>query len=72
MNNRASRRFWAAYEALPDDIKRLAKKNYALFRRDPAHPSLRFKKVGRFWSARASVLLMRRTTCGTELAGYKD
>jgi hypothetical protein len=52
MTNHASGRFWAAYAVLPTDVKRLAKKTYALFRRAPNHPSLRFKKVGPYWSVR--------------------
>ncbi len=52
MANRATARFWKLYEALPPDIQRLADKNYELFRQDPQHPSLHFKRVGRFWSAR--------------------
>ena len=35
---------------LPPPVRRLARKNRWL--RDPQHPSLHFKKVGRFWSAR--------------------
>ena len=39
-------------EALRLEIQRLARKNFKLWLRDPAHPSLHFKKVGSFWSAR--------------------
>jgi hypothetical protein len=48
----ASPAFWSAYTSLPDAIRRLADKNFALLKQDPRHPSLHFKKVGRFWSAR--------------------
>jgi len=37
---------------LPPEIQRLARKNFKLWLRDPRHPSLHFKKVGDFWSAR--------------------
>ncbi len=37
---------------LPPDIRRLAVKNFKLWLANPRHPSLHFKKVGRFWSAR--------------------
>lgn len=37
---------------LPDAIRELADKNFALLKEDPAHPSLHFKKIGRFRSAR--------------------
>ncbi len=33
-------------------MRSLADKNYALLKSDPRHPSLQFKKVGRFWSVR--------------------
>jgi hypothetical protein len=48
----ASPKFWAAYEALPLPIRKQADANYALLKRDPRHPSLQFKKVGRYWSVR--------------------
>jgi hypothetical protein len=38
--------------SVPPAIRRLAIKNYRLWMRDPFHPSIHFKKVGRFWSAR--------------------
>lgn len=55
MKHQASPRFWQAYEKLPVEIQRLADKNYALWLQDAQHPSLRFKKVGRFWSARVGL-----------------
>jgi len=51
----ATPRFWQAYEKLPPEIQRLADKNYELWRQDATHPSLHFKKVGRFWSARVGL-----------------
>lgn len=44
--------FRKALAGLPPDIRRLAHKNFRLWLRDPRHPSLHFKKVGKFWSAR--------------------
>ena len=52
MKHFASPAFWKAYEALPARVRELADKNYALLKENPQHPSLRFKKVGRFWSVR--------------------
>jgi hypothetical protein len=52
MKHLASRSFWQAYSNLPEHIRALADKNYALLKADPQHPSLQFKKVGRFWSVR--------------------
>jgi hypothetical protein len=36
-------------------IQRLADRCYELLRQDPQHPSLQFKKVGRFWSVRVGL-----------------
>jgi hypothetical protein len=47
--------FWAHYRQLPDDIQKLADKNFALLQQNPQHPSLRLKKVGIFWSARVGL-----------------
>jgi hypothetical protein len=51
----ANPRFWACYRQLPDDIRRLADESYQLLRRNPKHPSLHFKRVGRFWSVRVGL-----------------
>ena len=48
MRHRASRRFWQYYQRLPEAIRQLADENYDLLARDPRHPSLRLKKVGRY------------------------
>lgn len=45
MTSRATPRFWAAYRGLPTEVRAAARKAYALFREDPNHPSLQFKKV---------------------------
>ena len=55
MKHVASPRFWDASDALPLAIRKLADANFALLKRDPRHPSLQFKKVGRFWSVRVGV-----------------
>jgi hypothetical protein len=52
VKHHASRSFWRAYDALPQTIKFLAHKNFELLQMDTAHPSLHFKQVGRYWSAR--------------------
>jgi hypothetical protein len=52
MRHLASPAFWEAYRKLPDRTCALADKNYALLKQNPNHPSLRLKKVGRFWSVR--------------------
>ncbi len=52
MSHFASKRFWDCYRALPDSVRELADENFVLLKSDPSHPSLHFKKVGRFRSAR--------------------
>lgn len=46
----ANAKFWEFHAGLPEQIQRLAEENYALLKADSRHPSLHFKKVGRFWS----------------------
>jgi len=55
MNHFATSEFWYLYRRLPEQVRLLADKNFALLRSDPHHPSLRFRKVGDFWSARVGL-----------------
>jgi len=55
MRHFASPAFWQAYEKLPDNVRALADKNYALLKDNPQHPSLHFKKAGRYWSVRVGL-----------------
>jgi len=52
MISSTTKSFRDGLRALPPEIQRLARKKFRLWLRDPAPPSLRFKKVGLFWSAR--------------------
>ena len=45
MTSLTTPRFWAAYHELPTEVRDAARKAYALFRDNPQHPSLQFKKV---------------------------
>jgi hypothetical protein len=54
MNSFTEPRFWKGYWALPVSVQRIARKQYRLWLDNPHHPSLRFKKVGRYWSARVN------------------
>ena len=45
MTSRTTRRFRELLAALPEHVRRQAREAYRLFRADPAHPGLRFKKV---------------------------
>jgi len=42
---RTTSRFWKEYNALPNDICELARRNYELLKSNPAHPSLQFKRL---------------------------
>ena len=55
MRHFASASFWEAYGKLPGHIRNLANKNFALLKENAQHPSLQFKKAGRFWSARVGL-----------------
>jgi hypothetical protein len=52
--HRTTRRFWDCYWSLSSQVRGVADKSFSLLRENPRHPSLHFKKVGRFWSARVS------------------
>ena len=47
MNSRLTVDFIACFRLLPEEIKNLARKNYRLWRENPSHPSLHFKRVNR-------------------------
>jgi hypothetical protein len=55
MRHWASLAFWQAYSRLPQSVRNVADKNYELLKRDPKHPSLHFKQVGRYWSVRVGM-----------------
>jgi hypothetical protein len=55
MKHFASPAFWDAYKKLPENVRALANKNYVLLKENPKHPSLHFKKLGRFWSVRVGI-----------------
>jgi hypothetical protein len=52
MKSSTTPRFRRAYADLPPETKLAARKRYRLWKDNPRHPSLQFKKVGPFWSAR--------------------
>ena len=66
MRHYASPGFWRAYGQLPDSVRDLAGKSFALLKADPEHPSLHFKKVDRFWSARVG---LRYRALATQVEG---
>lgn len=52
MKSRAVASFWAGYDRLPGEVRKIADKQYRLWLENPSHSSIQFKKVGRYWSAR--------------------
>jgi len=52
LTHHASPGLWACCDALPSNAQALADKPFALMKSNPRHPSLHFKRVGRFSSAR--------------------
>lgn len=57
MKSRTTRSFWKQFDQLPASIQRQATRAYALWRKNPSHPSLSFKRIHRtdpIWSLRIS------------------
>ena len=52
MTHYAAPSFWRAYHQLAAHVRVLADKQFQLLKSNPQHPSLHFKRVGRFHSAR--------------------
>ena len=44
--------FWEHFADLPEPVQRTARRSFERLRENPAHPSLRLKRVGDFWVAR--------------------
>ena len=53
--HRTTEQFWQCYYRLSQEVREHADKSFALLRENPRHPSLHFKKVGDFWSARVDI-----------------
>jgi hypothetical protein len=74
MTSKTTKRFWKLYEELPEPIRRLAVKNYRLWRDNPRHPSLDFKKLGgraeRFPFALVIIIAHWVTRSATALNGF--
>jgi mRNA-degrading endonuclease RelE of RelBE toxin-antitoxin system len=50
--HRTTDRFRKNLDKLSAPIKKIARENFHLLKENPRHPSLHFKKVGKFWSVR--------------------
>ncbi len=54
MIHKTTSRFWECFDNLPKNIQDSAKENFELLKKNPKHPSLHLKPVGKFWSVRIS------------------
>ena len=50
--HRTTSHFWRHFRELPPSVQETARRNFELLKANPRHPSLRFRNVGRYWSAR--------------------
>ena len=48
MNNRTVAEFWSLFEKLPAAVQEQARSTFERFRKNPNHPSLRFKPLKRY------------------------
>jgi hypothetical protein len=52
MNSSTTAKFRQLFAALPRETQQRTRKAYVLWRENPRHPSLHFKKIGKIWSVR--------------------
>jgi mRNA-degrading endonuclease RelE of RelBE toxin-antitoxin system len=50
--HKTTTRFRKCLKDLPPPIQKTAQDNFELLKENSRHPSLHFKKIGRFWSVR--------------------
>lgn len=55
MKSSTTRKFRELFAALPENVRQLARKQYLVWRSNPQHPSLHFKKIGSLWSVRINL-----------------
>jgi len=52
MKSSTTSSFRRQYGKLPRRIRRRARNQFRLWKENPDHPSLRFRRVGKYWSVR--------------------
>jgi hypothetical protein len=67
LKSKTTARFRNAYENLPDEIKKSAKKKYGLWKKDPNHISLKFKKI-----SNTKKIFSIRITRGWRALGFRQ
>lgn len=55
MKHYTTSKYWRHYHSLTREIQLFADKNFQLLKKDPRHPSLNFKQIGRFYSVRVGL-----------------
>ncbi|MGA3044349.1 MAG: hypothetical protein ABSF54_26545 [Bryobacteraceae bacterium] len=50
LRSHAVPRFWDCYDGLPEGVRSLADKKFALFQESPFHPSLGLQQKGEVWT----------------------
>lgn len=55
MKHVAAPQFWECHGTLPQRVRELADKCYALLKENPQHPSLHFKRIGQYWTVRVGL-----------------
>jgi hypothetical protein len=50
--HRTTKRFWKCFYELPDAVQATARESFQLLQAHLRHPTVQFKKVGKFWPAR--------------------
>jgi hypothetical protein len=55
VKHHAAPQFWKCLDALPEQVRALARRNFELLKNDPNHPSLHFKKIGKYRSVRVGL-----------------
>ena len=63
--------YWEHYDDLPSDIRKLAETNYRLWKENPGHPGLRFKKIHITLPVFSFRVGMRHRTVGVEIEDRK-
>jgi hypothetical protein len=54
VKDRTTDAFWSFYAALPREVQSVADRRFALLKADRRPPSLHYKRIGPFWSARVT------------------
>lgn len=55
LTHHAAPDFWRRYNALPESVRKLADRSFELVKTNPNHPSLHFKRVGRYRTVRVGL-----------------